>query len=56
MLSKDNPLLLPIGSVRAILALGVVACFSYGCMITGNYEALGLIAVMVMKDYFDTRK
>ena len=52
MLDGTNPLWLPKGSVRAILALGVVSTYSYVCVITGNYEALGLIAVMIAKDYF----
>ncbi len=52
MLDGTNPLWLPKGSVRAILALGVVMTYSYVCVTTGNYEALGLIAVMIAKDYF----
>lgn len=52
MLEKTNPLWLPEGSVRATLALGVVSTYTYVCMTTANYEALGLVAVMVMQNYF----
>lgn len=52
MFNNMNPLWLPKGSVRAILAIGVVTTYSYACVISKNYESLGLVAVMVMKDYF----
>lgn len=55
MLDKSNPLWLPIGSVRAVLALGVVTSYTYVCVATKNYEALGLVAVMVMQNYFQSK-
>ena len=55
MFDINNPLWLPKGSVRAILALGVVTTYSYICVITENYEALGLVAVMVMQNYFQKK-
>ena len=55
-LDKENPLWIPKGSVRALLAIGVVSCYAYVCVISENYEALGLIAVMAMKDYFESKK
>ena len=56
MFDKENPLWLPKGSVRALLATGVVAAYTYICIATTNYEALGLVAVMVMQDYFQSKK
>jgi len=55
MFNNENPLWLPKGSVRAILALGVVTTYSYVCVSTSNYEALGLVAVMVMQNYFQKK-
>ena len=55
MLDKNHALWLPEGSVRAILAIGTVTCYSYVCVITNNYEALGLVAVMVMQNYFQSK-
>ena len=55
MLDRYNPLWLPKGSVRAILALGVVTAYTYVCVKTSNYEALGLVAVMVMQNYFQSK-
>ena len=55
MFDNKNPLWLPEGSVRAILALGVVTTYSYVCVTTRNYEALGLVAVMVMQNYFEKK-
>lgn len=55
MFSKENPLWLPEGSVRALLALGVVTTYTYVCTTTNNYEALGLVAVMVMQNYFQKK-
>jgi len=56
MFDTTNPLWLPAGSVRAILALGVVTTYSYVCVTTENYEALGLVAVMVMQNYFHKKE
>lgn len=53
--NKDKPFWLPPGSVKAALALTVVGAYTGICIHTGNYEALGLIAVMVIKDYFQTK-
>ena len=55
ILDQFKPLWLPEGSIRAILALSVLGAYTYGCIRTGNYEALGLIAVMIAKDYFQVR-
>jgi len=52
---SKNPLWLPKGSVRAILALGVVSGYSYLCVTTSNLEALGLVAVLVMQNYFNKK-
>lgn len=52
----ENPLLLPPGSIRAILAMSIVGAFIYVCITTGNTEALAAIAVMVAKDYFQSRE
>ena len=54
--NKDNPLWLPAKSIRAILALSVVGAYTGVCVYSGNYEGLGLIAVMVMKDYFQSKE
>lgn len=53
---SENPLWLPEGSVRAILAISIIGTFIYFCIITGNTEALVAIAVMVSKDYFQSRQ
>lgn len=55
MFNNENPLWMPKGSARAILALGVVSSYTYICVITRNYEALGLVAVMVMQNYFQKK-
>ena len=52
---SENPLWLPAGSVRAVLAASIVGAFIYVCITTGNTEALAAIAVMVSKDYFQSR-
>lgn len=51
----EHPLWLPEGSIRAILATIIVCAFIYVCITTGNTEALAAIAVMVVKDYFQSR-
>ena len=55
ILSK-SPMWMPSGSVRAILAMSIVGAFIYVCIVTGNTEALAAIAVMVSKDYFQSRE
>jgi len=55
-LDKVNPLWMPSGSIRAILAMSIVGTFMYVCVSTGNTEALAAIAVMVAKDYFQSRE
>jgi len=52
----ELPLWMPSGSIRAILALVIVIAFTAMCIMLGHVEALGLIAVMVVKDYFEMRK
>ena len=52
----ETPLWMPSGSVRAILALTIISVFAGLCIVSNNIEALGLIAVMVSKDYFEMRK
>ncbi len=52
----DNPLFMPAGSVRALIAMAVVCAFIAVCIQTGNTEALAVIATMVAKDYFESRK
>lgn len=56
ILDKLNPLWMPTGSVRAVLAMSIVGTFMYVCVSTGNTEALAAIAVMVAKDYFQSRE
>jgi len=53
---SENPLWLPPGSVRAVLAASIVGAFIWVCVTTGNTEALAAIAVMVSKDYFQSRE
>ena len=53
---SKNPVWMPLGSVRAILAMSIVCAFIYVCITTGNTEALAAIAVMVSKDYFQSRE
>lgn len=53
---SENPLWMPAGSMRAILAASIVSAFIYVCITTGNSEALAAIAVMVVKDYFQSRE
>lgn len=50
------PLGLPEGSVRAVMAMSILGVFLYFCIKTGNTEALVAIAVMVSKDYFQSRE
>jgi len=52
----NTPLWMPAGSVRAVLATSIVGAFIYVCVSTGNTEALAAIAVMVAKDYFQSRE
>ena len=51
-----NPLGLPPGSVRALMAMAVVGAFIAICVKSGNIEALAVIATMIAKDYFDSKK
>ena len=52
----NKPLFLPPGSVRALIAMAVVGAFIAVCVVTENIEALAVIATMVAKDYFESRK
>ena len=56
MFDGSNPLWLPAGSVRAMLAISLITSYAYVCVMSKNYEALGLIAIIIAKDYFDSRK
>lgn len=51
----DKPLFMPVGSIRAILAMLVVGAFVVICSQTDNIEALAVIATMIAKDYFQSR-
>ena len=51
-----NPLGLPAGSVRALMAMAVVGAFIAICVKSGNIEALAVIATMIAKDYFESKK
>lgn len=53
---KNNPVWMPSGSVRAILAMSIVGAFTYTCVVTENTVALAAIAVMVCKDYFQSKE
>ena len=52
----DKPLYLPPGSVRALIAMSVVGAFIAICVQSGNIEALAVIATMIAKDYFESKK
>lgn len=54
--TKNGPLFLPAGSVRALMALTVTASFVAICIYTKNIEALAVIATMITKDYFESKK
>jgi hypothetical protein len=57
MALRDQPLFLPPGSVRALLAFLFSCGFLYSC-VTHNGEAaaaLGPIAALIVKDYFTAR-
>ena len=54
--TKPNPLFLPEGSVRALMALIVIAAFVAICLYTKNIEALAVITTMIAKDYFVSKK
>ena len=55
MFDSKYPWWLPNGSIRAVLAMSIVGAFIYVCITTDNTEALAAIAVMVAKDYFQSR-
>jgi hypothetical protein len=52
----NKPLFMPIGSVRALMALTVTVSFVAICLYTKNIEALAVIATMIAKDYFESKK
>lgn len=54
--TKHNPLFLPEGSVRALMALVVISAFVAICLYTTNIEALAVITTMIAKDYFVSKK
>jgi len=53
---ETKPLWLPEGSVRALLSISIIGGYSILCVMKNNYEALGLLAVIIAKDYFESRK
>ena len=55
MANTKNALWLPKGSVRAILAIGIIASYIYTCAINAPSDALGVIGLIVVKDYFDKK-
>ena len=52
----NKPLFMPVGSVRALIAMAVVGAFIAICVQSGNIEALAVIATMIAKDYFESKK
>lgn len=52
----DKPLFMPVGSIRALLAMLVVGAFVAICVQTNNIEALAVISTMIAKDYFQSRE
>jgi hypothetical protein len=52
----NKPLFMPVGSVRALMALTVTGSFVAICLYTKNIEALAVIATMIAKDYFESKK
>ena len=53
---KHNPLFLPEGSVRALMALTVISAFVAICLYTKNIEMLAILATVISKDYFVSKK
>jgi hypothetical protein len=47
---------MPQGSIRAVLALAAMGGYVGLCAYLQNVEALGLVAILVAKDYFDSKK
>ena len=52
----NKPLFMPAGSVRALMALTVTGSFVAICVQSGNIEALAVIAAVIAKDYFESKK
>lgn len=52
MFNKEQPLWLPKGSVRAVLALGIVSTFVYVAVKNNDIESLKLAVVAVIPAYF----
>lgn len=52
----NKPLFMPVGSVRALMAVAVVGAFIAICVQSGNIEALAVITTMIAKDYFESKK
>ncbi|MCK4823885.1 hypothetical protein KA005_49485 [bacterium] len=52
----SRPLWMPTGSVRALLAITAMGGYVGLCAYLQNVEALGLVAILVAKDYFDSKK
>lgn len=52
----NKPLFMPVGSVRALMALTVTGSFVAICLYTKNIEALAVIATMIANAYFESKK
>lgn len=52
MFDKKQPLWLPKGSVRAVLALGIVGTFVFVAVKNNDIESLKLAVVAVIPAYF----
>lgn len=55
-MNKDNPLYLPKGSVRAILALGLVGSVIYSALLGEVSQVIGALAAVVVGFYFKGRE
>lgn len=59
MLNKEQPLWLPKGSIRAIIALSLIWGAIYAGLVlreVAEATSLGVMAIMVVKDYFKVRE
>ena len=54
-MTESKPLYLPQGSVRAILAITAMGGYVGLCVYLQSVEALGIVAILVAKDYFEKK-